>query len=489
MSPTVILAIIVVYFAILFLISFRTAGKADSAAFFSANKESPWYLVAFGMIGTSLSGLTFISVPGQVGANSFSYLQLVAGQLVGYAVVATVLMPMYYRMNLVSIYTYLERRFGFFSYKTGAFFFLLSRSIGSAGRFYLVIGVLQYAVFDSFGVPFWVSVMLAIGLIWLYTFRGGMKTIIYTDTLQSFFMLVSVGLSIWFVASELHTSGPGLVTTVLQSKYSKTIFTDFKTADFFLKQFIAGAFIAIAMTGLDQDLMQKNLTCKSIGEAKKNMLWFSLTLFLVNCLFMVLGASLYLYATARQIPLPANSDELFPMLALKYFSPVAGVVFILGIIAATYASTDSALTALTTSFCIDIIDFRNRPEAEQNKLRFRTHIGFSVLLFIIIIIFRASDSAGLIKTILKLAGYTYGPLLGLYAFGLFTRFAVRDKLVPLIAVVAPLLTYMLNTNSEAWFWGYKLGFEILLINGLITFIGLLAISRGKSAAEAAAARL
>ena len=486
MSPHILLGIIAVYFALLFIISFQTSGKADSAAFFSANKQSPWYLVAFGMIGTSLSGVTFISVPGQVGLNSFSYLQVVAGYLLGYTLIATLLMPLYYRLNLVSIYTYLEQRYGTRSYKTGAFFFILSRSVGSAARFYLVIGVLHFAVFEALGIPFWASVLLGILLIWLYTFRGGMKTIIYTDTLQSFFMLVSVGLSIWFISDALHLSVPALVSEAAGGQYSKIIFTDFKSPDFVGKQFLSGVFIAVAMTGLDQDMMQKNLTCRNISEAQKNMFWFSISMFVVNFLFLVLGASLLMYATAKGIALPEKADKIFPMLALNHFSPVAGVVFILGIIAATYASTDSALTALTTSFCIDFLNFAKRPETEHNRLRLLTHIGFSVLLFLIIMVFRQADSPSLIKTIFTLAGYTYGPLLGLYVFGLFTSRPVRDAAVPFICLAAPVLTYVTATHSEAWLWGYKFGFEVLLLNAAVTMAGLWAAGIGLHKTEPAA---
>jgi Na+/proline symporter len=459
-------------------VSLFTSRGATNESFFSANKNSKWYLVAFGMIGTSLSGVTFISVPGQVGATQWSYLQLVFGYLAGYLVVGGVLMPLYYRLNLISIYAYLEQRLGVASYKTGAFFFLLSRSIGSAARFYLVINVLQFAVFQPLGVPFTVTVILAIALIWLYTFKGGMKTIIWTDTLQSFFMLLSVGISIFLIADSLGQSLPNLLETVNKSSYSKIFFfDDYNSKDFFFKQFFSGMFITIVMTGLDQDLMQKNLTCKNIGEAQKNMFWFSLTLVFVNVLFMILGASLYMYATAKGIELPAKRDDLFPLLALQYFSPFAGIVFILGIIAATYASTDSALTALTTSFCIDFMNFSKRSdEAVKEKTRLKTHIGFSILLLLIVLLFKAYNDDSIISAIFKIAGYTYGPLLGLYAFSLFTSRGVKDKFVPIVCVLSPLFCWQLNVNSEAWLNGYKFGFELLIINGLITFLGLLAIS-------------
>lgn len=479
MNPLYLLGIIILYFAGLFTISIYTSRGATNASFFSANKEAKWYLVAFGMIGTSLSGVTFISVPGQVGATQWSYLQLVLGYLLGYLVVGLVLMPLYYRLNLISIYTYLEQRLGTWSYKTGAFFFLLSRSIGSAARFYLVINVLQLAIFAPLGSPFWLTVTLAIGLIWLYTFRGGMKTIIWTDSLQSLFMLLSVGISIYMIADALGQSLPQLIDNVYVSDYSKTFFfSDANSPDFFWKQFFSGMFITIVMTGLDQDLMQKNLTCKNIGEAQKNMFWFSITLVFINLLFMILGASLYMYAAAKGIDIPAKRDELFPLLALQHFSPLAGVVFILGIIAATYASTDSALAALTTSFCMDFLNFGKRDdEAKKESLRLQTHIAFSVLLLVIVLLFKAYNDDSIIKAIFKIAGYTYGPLLGLYAFGLFTKLQVKDKLVPLVCIASPLISWLISSNSEAWFNGYKFGFELLIFNGFITFLGLIILSK------------
>ncbi|GAA4444189.1 sodium:solute symporter [Pontibacter saemangeumensis] len=479
MSPTLIISLIVAYFFILIFISYLTSKNTDSETFFLANRKSPWYVVAFGMIGTSLSGVTFVSIPGMVQKAQFSYLQLVLGYLLGYFVIATVLMPLYYRLNLVSIYTYLEQRFGYWSYKTGAGFFLLSRTLGAAIRLFLVAGVLQLAVFDGLGVPFAVSVVITIALIWVYTFRGGMKTIIWTDTFQTTAMLLAVGISIWLISDELNMGFQGLVSTIEASDYSQVFFWDVKDSRYFLKQFFSGAFIAIVMTGLDQDMMQKNLSCKNIGEAQKNMFWFSIILVFVNILFLSLGALLYIYANTKGIDLPAKGDDVFPFLALGYFPQIVGLVFILGIIAITYASADSALTALTTSFCVDFLNFKERSEHERVRLRYIVHVGFSVLMVLVILAFDVLNSENVVTAVFKVAGYTYGPLLGLYSFGLYTRRAVRDRFVPLICVVAPLLTYIISYNSVDWFWGYEFGFEVLILNGFLTFTGLMAVSSGK----------
>ena len=481
MSPTLVISLVAAYFCILIFIAFLTSRKVQSTeSFFLANRRSPWFIVAFGMIGTSLSGVTFISIPGMVATAQFSYLQLVFGYLLGYLVIATILMPLYYRLNLTSIYTYLEQRFGYWSYKTGASFFLLARTIGAALRLYVVAGVMQLAVFDALGIPFWASVLITIVLIWIYTFRGGMKTIIWTDTFQTLAMLVCVGTSLVLISQDLNLSFQGLINRIDNSAYSQVFFWDYKDSRYFIKQFFAGAFIAIVMTGLDQDMMQKNLSCKNIGEAQKNMFWFSIILVVVNILFLCLGALLYIYAQSKGIALPERGDDVFPFLALNYFSGFLGIVFILGIVAITYASADSALTALTTSFCVDFLDFSKRPEPERVRVRLMVHVGFSFLLMLVIIIFRVINDESVVTAVFKIAGYTYGPLLGLYAFGLFSKRQVRDNLVPVICILSPILTYIANVNSEDWFWGYEFGFEVLILNGLLTFLGLLAISRSRA---------
>jgi len=481
MSPTVVISIIAVYFLVLVLISLLTSRKSDSETFFTANRQSPWYLVAFGMIGASLSGVTFISVPGWVADTQFGYMQVVFGYLLGYLVIGTILMPLYYRLNLISIYSYLEQRFGIWSYKTGAFYFLLSRTVGAAFRLFLVAGVLQLALFDAWNVPFWVTVLVTIALIWLYTFRGGIKTIVWTDTLQTLFMLTAVVLVIYLIGQDLHLSIGDLAATVKDSEYSQIFFWNWKTGNNFYKQFFSGAFIAIVMTGLDQDMMQKNLTCKNLGEAQKNMFWFSIILVFVNLLFLSMGALLYIYAQSNGIAIPEKTDDLFPLLALNHFTFAAGIMFLMGIIAAAYSSADSALTALTTSFCVDFLNFQREDtlmtEHKQRNTRLIVHLGFSILLFAVILLFELINNEAVISSVFKAAGYTYGPLLGLYAFGLFTRLQVKDKGVPIVCLISPILSYVINLNSEAWLNGYKFGFEILILNGVITFIGLLLLQK------------
>ncbi|GAB3711755.1 sodium:solute symporter [Spirosoma flavus] len=477
MNTTLALVILVAYFGMLIAVSFYTARGADTTTFFTANRQSPWWLVAFGMIGTSLSGVTFISVPGAVGKIGFSYFQVVLGYIIGYFVIGSVLMPLYYRLNLISIYGYLEKRFGFWSYKTGAGFFLLSRTVGSAVRLYVAAGVLQLALFTPLGIPFEVSVLITIGLIWIYTFKGGVKTIIVTDTLQTVFLITAVVLTIFLIAKELNLSFSGLVNTVTDSPMSQIFYWDGNDSKNFFKQFISGAFIAIVMTGLDQDLMQKNLTCKNIGEAQKNMFWFTVTLVFVNFMFLSLGVLLYAFAQREGIAIPERTDDLYPMLALNHLGLVVGITFLLGITAATYASADSALTALTTSFCVDFMDVEKRPEAARARIKHIVHIGFSLLFYVVIIVFRQLNSKEVITAVFDIAGYTYGPLLGLYAFGIFSKRPVIDGAVPFICLASPVFTYIVNQNSAVWFGGYQFGFERLLLNGLFTFIGLLIVSK------------
>jgi SSS family transporter len=474
MNPQVVLLVISAYFLLLFLISWYTSRKVTAETFFTGDRQSPWFLVAFGMIGASLSGVTFISVPGEVGSSNFYYFQVVLGYIVGYFTIAKVLLPLYYRLNLISIYSYLEDRFGFWSYKTGAFFFILSRALGSSLRLYLVASVLQLILFDSLGIPFWVSVLITVGLIWLYTYRGGIKTVVWTDTLQTAFMLAAVVITIFYIGNELGLKSLGdYVSSVASDSRSEIFNWDWKAGSNFFKQFISGAFITIVMTGLDQDMMQKNLTCKSIGDAQKNMFWFTIILVIVNFLFLSLGVMLYLYAESEGISLPGKTDQLFPLLATEHFSAVTGIVFILGIIAAAYSSADSTLTALTTSFCIDFLEIERKYAPEKQVLiRTRVHIAFTCLFYLMILAFYWLNDQSVINSVFIIAGYTYGPLLGLYAFGLFTKMNVKDRWVPYLAVLSPILTFLIADNSERLFWGYKFGFEALILNGLIMFVGL-----------------
>ncbi len=488
MDPRLVFGITAGYFALLLLVSHFTSKKATNTTFFTGNKRSPWYVVAFGMIGASLSGVTFISIPGEVGAlispdeptiKAFSYFQLVLGYLLGYFVIANVLMPLYYRLNLVSIYTYLDQRFGISTYKTGSLFFLLSQTMGASLRLFLVAGVLQIGFFDSYGIPFSVTVLVTIVLIWVYTFRAGIKTIVWTDTLQTFFMLSAVLISIFVVANSLGLSSKEVFHNLHQHPFSKVFFWDWQSSKYFFKQFFSGAFIAIVMTGLDQNMMQKNLTCRNIKEAKKNMYWFSLILIPTNFLFLSLGLMLYLFAETKGIPIPVKTDDLYPILALNHFSVFAGIVFLLGIIAAAFSSADSALTALTTAFCVDFLDLKKRNEKTSKRIRLAVHIGFSTIMFLVIVIFRAINNDSVISAVFTIAGYTYGPLLGLYAFGMFTRIRIRDKLVPVVAIISPVISYFISANSVAWFNGYRFGFELLIVNGLLTFVGLLLIRKRK----------
>ena len=430
------------------------------------------------MIGASLSGVTFISVPGWVGSTQFTYMQMVLGFLVGYFIIANVLMPLYYRLNLTSIYTYLDTRFGRASYKTGASFFLLSRVIGASFRLFLVANVLQMTVFESWGVPFAATVGVTIGLIWLYTFKGGIKTIIWTDTLQTFTMLAAVIVAVILIGRQMNLDIHSMTQLIRESEYSRIfIFDDWKSNNHFAKQFLGGVFIAIVMTGLDQDMMQKNLSCRNIKEAKKNMYLMSFSLLPVNFLFLCLGALLFLYASAQGIPIPENTDNLFPLIATGgYLGVTVAVLFIVGLVAAAYSSADSALTALTTSFTVDILNAGNLPEKQLKKTRIWVHFGTSIVLGLVIMVFKLVNDENVISAIYTVAGFTYGPLLGLYAFGMFTRRTVKDRFIPLIAIISPILTLLIDRNSIVLFNGYKFGFELLIVNGLLMFLGMWMVS-------------
>ena len=479
MSPFVVLSIVFGYFILIFVISWHTGKDKGSDAFFLANRKSPWYIVSFGMIGATLSGVTLISIPGWVGESGLSYMQMVLGFLVGYFIVANVLMPLYYRMNLISIYTYLDERFGSYSHKTGSLFFLLSRLLGAAFRVYLMAGVLQLTVADAWAIPFYGTVAVTVLLIWLYTFRGGIKTIIWTDTLQTLFMLLAAVAAVWAISGEMKLSFSGMVSQIYDSEYSRVFyFGDWKDSRHFVKQFISGIFIVIVMTGLDQDMMQKNLSCRNISEAKKNMYWFSLSLVPVKLLLLSLGVLLLLFAARQGIVLPERPDDIFPVIATQGYLPAwITLFFIIGLVAATYSSADSTLTALTTSFTLDILGAGSRTEHELVRTRILVHAGMAALVGIIIVFFRLLNDQSIISVLFTAAGYTYGPLLGMYAFGLFSRHSVRDRLVPYVALASPLLTWLLDANSEALLGGYSFGYEVLLVNGLITLGGMFIIRR------------
>jgi Na+/proline symporter len=449
-----------------------------------ANRNSKWYLVAFGMIGTALSGVTFISVPGKVGTDSFGYFQFVLGNAAGFILIATILLPLYYRLKLTSIYSYIETALGTWSYKTAAGIFLISRTIGSSFRLYLVVIVLQKFIFDSYGIPFWMTVLICLVLIWSYTFKGGLKTIIITDSLQTFFLVSSVFLSIYFICRSLDMSVFQAADAIKNSSYAKIFFfNNFMSSKLHItKQFLGGLFITVGMTGLDQDLMQKNLSLKNIKEAQKNMFSFTAIFVVINIFFLGVGALLYMYAAKNGITV-AKTDYLYPTIALKYLGFFPAIVFMLGLTAATFATTDSALTALTTSFCVDFLGFGKKADINSKaaiKTRHAVHIGLSLLMLLTIILFNAVNNEAVVGAIFSVASYTYGPLLGLYAFGLFvSKRQVNDKLTPVICVISPTVCYFLNTYSVKLLDGYIFANELIIVNGLITFVALLAFSTKK----------
>ncbi|MDO4218180.1 MAG: sodium:solute symporter [Bacteroidales bacterium] len=480
-----ILICFLAYTALLFLIMWLTSRKANNDTFFRGNRKSPWFVVAYGMLGASLSGVTFMSVPGGVYYGDFTYMPMVFGYVIGYAVIALILLPLYYRLNLTSIYSYLDQRFGGASEKTGAIFFILSRLLGSALRMYLVVFVLYEFVFKYWGIPFWVPAVIFIAIILLYTFRGGIKTVVWTDTLQTTFLLLAAIITVVAILNKLDISMGELLRQSANEGYTRIFETDAHHPKFYWKQILAGAFITITMTGLDQDMMQKNLTCKSLRDAQKNVMTSSLLFIVVNIIFLCLGASLLTYASATGFPLPVNdagavvADKIFPSVAFS-LSSFTAVVFVLGMVAAGYSSADGTLTALTTTFCYDFLHFdRREGMSEQRQLRLRrwVHVGFAVIYLLVIIAFRPFHNQSLIDTLFDIAGFTYGPLLGMYAFGLFTKRQVTDRWVPLVAVLCPILCYILKVHSAEWLWGYRFGFELLLLNGLLTFCGLFLISR------------
>ncbi|MCC6234905.1 MAG: sodium:solute symporter [Verrucomicrobiales bacterium] len=475
LSPALILACVGAYFAILMGIAWVTSRRAGNAAYFLGNRASPWYVVAFGLIGDSLSGVTFISVPGRVRDIQFTYLQTVLGYVLGYLVIAHVLLPLYYRMELTSIYTYLGKRLGVTAQKTGSVFFLASRLLGAAARLYLAAGVAQRFVFEAWGVPFGVTVAIIIGLMLAYTYRGGIKTLVWTDLFQSAFLLLGLFLSVVVLVRELGYGPWGWIEAVRASGSARVFEWDWAPANNFWKEFVGGAFIAVCMTGLDQNMMQKNLSCRSLREAQRNIHWFSWIVVLVNLVFLVLGALLYLFARERGIEIPARTDHLFPTLALQHLGGAAAVTFLLGLTAATFSSADSVLTTLTTSFCIDILGTESDPdmtEARRTRLRHLFHFVFAGLLLAAILVFQARASSSVIALVLKIAGYTYGPLLGLFAFGLLTRRQVPGGAVPWVAVLAPCVCGLVEASTPSWAGGYRVGNELLVLNGGLTFVGL-----------------
>jgi Na+/proline symporter len=501
MSPTLLFTFVFGYFLLLLGVAWYTSRNSTNETFFIGNRSSNWMLVAFGMIGTSLSGVTFVSVPGTVGIGGFGYFQVVIGYFLGYFVVAFVLLPLYYKMNLTSIYSYLLQRLGVSSYKTGALFFIISRTLGATARLYLVINVLQIFILDNMGVPFWVTTFVILLMIILYTFKGGVKTIVFTDTLQTSFILIGLIVCLMYIMNTLNLSFGQTWNELKSHDYLKMLNTDYKSAGYFLKSIIGGAFITIAMTGLDQEMMQKNISVHNVRDSQKNMITLSILQGVVVFIFLTLGGLLYLFAMSKggafqqvmvdgkqqmQFLLDGKNiigDNIFPQIAFNYLPPIIGIIFILGLISALFPSADGALTALTSSFCIDIVGLKRNEtwnENQKKNIRITVHMVFAAIFFLCVIIFKVIDNKSIIDIILKLAGYTYGPLLGLFAFGILTKRTLSNTfLIPVICLIAPAICYYISEHSATWFKGYQIGVELLILNGLLTFIGLFIISKGK----------
>jgi SSS family transporter len=473
MSPGLLFTFVVIYFAVLLVVAYLTSRGSNNETFFIGNKSSHWMLVAFGMIGTSLSGVTFVSVPGAVSKESFAYLQITLGYLIGYFVIAYVLLPLYYRLNLTSIYNYLSERLGFQSYKTGAGFFILSRTLGATARLYLVVNILQDTILTSFGVPFWVTTLIILIMILVYTYEGGVKTIVWTDTLQTTCMLLGLIICTVFILNQLNLGFTESLSVMSDKGYSQIFFMEPGSKLFFVKQILAGAFITITMTGMDQEMMQKNISVKTLKDSQKNMITLSVIMFLVIALFLFLGGLLLLYAQSKGVD--AQADKLFPTMALGYMPPIVSVIFIIALISALFPSADGAITALTASFCLDILGIqrnKNLSDEQRLKIRKRVHLSFAGVFLLFVLFFKWMDNPSMIGVILKVATYTYGPLLGLFSFGLLTKLQVQDKLVKYVCLVAPIICYVIDKFQAQLFGDYEIGLELLILNGALTFIGL-----------------
>jgi SSS family transporter len=503
MSATLLFSFVIGYFILLLLVAWYTSRNSNNESFFIGNRNSNWMLVAFGMIGTSLSGVTFVSVPGGVGKESFAYFQIMIGYLIGYVAIAFILLPLYYKLNLTSIYNYLDKRLGFRSYKTGASFFILSRTLGATARLYLVVKILQDAILSSLGVPFWVTTLIILVMILIYTYEGGVKTIVFTDTLQTTFMLTGLVVCVIYILNTMDISLGSALSSMDKEGYSKIFFTDPNSRMFFLKQILAGAFITLTMTGMDQEMMQKNISVRTLKDSQKNVITLSVIMLFVILLFLVLGGLLYLYAenlgaayvttveNGKEVTRfmldqkDATADKLFPLIALKYMPPAVSVIFIIALISALFPSADGAITALTSSFCIDIIGMQRKKdwsEQQKKRVRQRVHLVFAGIFLVFVMVFNEVNSPSMIGVILKIAAYTYGPLLGLFTFGIVTKRRVQDKLVPIVCILAPILCYVMERYQKYIFGSFEIGLELLIINGAITFIGLLLISRPASSA-------
>ncbi|RFM26063.1 sodium:solute symporter [Deminuibacter soli] len=482
MSPALLFSFVVAYFVLLLCVAWYTGRNANNDSFFIGNRNSNWMLVAFGMIGTTLSGVTFVSVPGGVGKSAFAYFQITLGYVVGYFTIAYVLLPLYYRMQLTSIYNYLNHRLGIVSYKTGASFFILSRVLGATARLYLVVNILQDTILSSFGVPFWATTLIILLMILLYTYEGGVKTIVYTDTLQTTCMLLGLIICTFYILNYLHLGFGESLHLMGQQGMTRVFNLDVDSKHFFVKEFVAGAFISLTMTGMDQEMMQKNISVKTLGDSQKNIVTMTLTLVVVIALFLFLGGLLHLYAA--QVNEPATGDKLFPAIALHHMPPVVSVIFIIALISALFPSADGALTALTSSFCIDLIGMQRRTDwndVQKKKIRQRTHLIFAALFLAFVMLFKWINNTSMVNVILQIAAYTYGPLLGLFSFGILSKREVNDKLVPIVCLVAPLICLAIDLNQAAWFNGFQIGPELLILNGALTYTGLFFISKRKTA--------
>lgn len=495
MSPLLLFSFIIVYFAVLLVVAWYTSRNSNNDSFFIGNKNSNWMLVAFGMIGTSLSGVTFVSVPGGVAFDSFAYFQVTIGYLFGYLTIAFVLLPLYYRLNLTSIYHYLNTRLGFLSYKTGASFFILSRTLGATARLYLVANILQSTILQGFGIPFWLTTLVILIMILLYTYEGGVKTIVWTDTLQTTCMLAGLVICVVYILHHLHLGIGGSFSAMKEHGYSRIFFTDVNSKFFFLKQILGGAFIAITMTGMDQEMMQKNISVKTLKDSQKNVISLGIIFLLVIILFLFLGGLLYLYgesvgghfvtnAKGAKVfmigNVDATGDSLFPVTALHYLPPLVSVIFIIALISALFPSADGAITALTSSFCIDIIGIQRNTaltDARKKKLRQQVHLTVSFVFLLFVLLYKVVNNSNMIGLILKIATYTYGPLLGLFSFGILTKKQVNDRLVPVVCVVAPVLCFIFDAYQHQLFGSFQIGLELLVVNGLFTFVGLLLIAK------------
>jgi SSS family transporter len=478
MTPLMLFGFVVAYFLILLIVAWYTGKGSNNESFFIGNKNSNWMLVAFGMIGTSLSGVTFVSVPGAVAKDSFAYFQITLGYLIGYVVIAYVLLPLYYRLNLTSIYNFLSTRLGVTSYKTGASFFILSRTLGATARLYLVVNILQSAILESFGVPFWVTTLIILAMILVYTYEGGVKTIVYTDMLQTTCMLAGLVICVLFILNAMNISFTESINAMQAKGFTKLFFTEPSSKLFFVKQILAGAFITITMTGMDQEMMQKNISVKRLGDSQKNVMTLAVIMLIVILLFLFLGGLLYLYA--EQLNVTATGDKIFPTMALQYMPPFISVIFIIALISALFPSADGAITALTASFCIDIIGIQRKQdwdEAKKKKIRQTVHLTFAAIFLVFVMVYKQINNPSMIGVILKIAAYTYGPLLGLFTFGILTKRAVKDSIVPYICIAAPTICFVLDKYQKEILGDFEVGLELLIINGLLTFIGLLLISK------------